>query len=133
MSDKWKKVSIYDVDLTIVDNDGEEQHFTFKPLPWSHFAAAYDVILGIQRIQPTGADKMSEDEANNYLMANLSKELIQKMSEVLLAMVMNSYPDLDAKTAEGFVMANLFNLVGVLGDVVSRQSTNTRKAAKALQ
>lgn len=133
MSDKWTKLSIYDVEFELEDADGEKHVFTFKPLPWETFPDAYQAL---HKLNESGFftehGDLPEEELLQKFFQNINKELIKELSSVLKKMVENSYPDKDEDTINRFVMGNLFPLIGALMQVISRQSKDTRKANKAM-
>jgi len=132
--DKWAKLSIYDVDFKITDEDGEEHNFTFKPLPWENFPQAFDTIAKIETMGLfSQKDNMTEEEAAKEFLKAVNKEVLTDLSSICKIMVRNSYPEIDEKVINSFVMGNLFQLVEPLSKVLSRQSKDKRKANKALK
>ena len=123
MSDKFEKLSIYDVDVKLNDNDGNEQVFTFKPLPFSTYPAVYDLL-----------NKFSDMDADDdkAFMKVLDKETMKDLMEIELEMVQISYPDMDKGKAERFVIGNAFQLVDALVQLTFKQEkANPRKMAQA--
>lgn len=119
MSDKWDKVSIYDVDFKLVDNDGEEQVFTFKPLPFATYPKVYDLMAKFN-------DVSGDDEA--AFMKALDEKTMKDLLDVELAMVSNSYPDMDKAKLERFVSSNVFQLIEPLVSITFKQEKgNPRK------
>ena len=133
MSDKWSKLSIYDVDFSLTDDDGEEHHFTFKPLPWAYYPKAFDVF---GKIEASGLfeskEDMSDEDFVRHFFKSVSKDLVSELGEVCKIMVKHSYPDKKDEEIEGFVMGNLFSLIMPLSKVISRQGKQSRKAEKSL-
>lgn len=133
MTDKWSKLSIYDVDFKLTDEDGEEHNFTFKPLPWSEYPKAFQVFNNLQEV---GFFNVSEDateqELVNHFFKCVNQKLINELADVCYTLVQNSYPDKDEGQVKNFVMGNMFYLIDPLSKVISRQSKSKRKAEKSL-
>lgn len=123
MSDKWEKVSIYDVDFKIEDSDGNEQVFTFKPLPFATYPKVYDLLSKFSEFD-------GEDE--KAFMKALDEKTMKDLLSVELDMVLNSYPDMDKAKAERFVLSNVFQLIEPLVSITFKQEKgNPRKMAQA--
>lgn len=119
MSDKWEKVSIYDVDFKIEDSDGVEQVFTFKPLPFATYPKVYDLLSKFSDIDSTDG---------KAFINSLDEKTMNNLLEVELQMVMNSYPDMNREKAERFVLSNVFDLIDPLVGITFRQEkVNARK------
>lgn len=124
MSDKWDKVSIYDVDFKLVDNDGEEQVFTFKPLPFATYPKVYDLMAKFN-------DVSGDDEA--AFMKALDEKTMKDLLDVELAMVSNSYPDMDKAKLERFVSSNVFQLIEPLVSITFKQEKGNPRKMNAIK
>ena len=80
MSDKFDKMSIYDVDWKSTDNDGNEQTFSFKPLPFKYYPKIYKVISRLQDLDFD--DSLSEEDQAKQFMKNLDEELVSNIMEI---------------------------------------------------
>lgn len=123
MSDKFEKLSIYDVDVKLVDDDGNEQVFTFKPLPFATYPRVYDLMSKFSELD-------AEDEKS--FMKVLDKDTMKDLMEIELEMVQNSYPDMDKAKAEHFVISNAFQLIDTIVQLTFKQEkVNPRKMEQA--
>lgn len=132
MADKWSKLSIYDVDFKLTDEDGEEHSFTFKPLPWADFPKAYDVFGKLERSGLFDADGDDDEAFARQFFEKIDSALITELASVCKVMVSNSYTHLDDKVIEPFVMANVFQLIEPLSKIITKQSKDKRKTDQAL-
>ena len=122
MTDKFDKLSIYDIEHKIKDDDGVEHTFNFKPLPFSDYAKGFDVF-----------SKMSDLEGleGKDIIKKLDKDTINSLIALEKTMVSNSYKDLDDNKVEVFVMSNVFELIDPLSQVIFKQTKlNPRQAQK---
>ena len=119
MSDKFEKLSIYDVDVRLIDDDGTEQVFSFKPLPFATYPAVYNLLTKF-------SDLDAEDD--KAFMRMLDKATMKELLDIELEMVQTSYPDMDKAKAERFVVSNVFQLVDTLVQLTFKQEKgNSRK------
>jgi len=124
MSDKFEKLSIYDVDMKLVDDDGVEQVFTFKPLPFATYPRVYDLVGKL--------NGLNTDDNEESFMKLLDKDLMDELLNVELEMVLNSYPNMDKLKAEIFVISNSFQLIEPLIAITFKQEkANPRKMSLA--
>lgn len=123
--DRWKNFNIYDITQDFEDNEGNLQSFTFKPLPWKDFPKAYNLVSKM------GAVAKSGDEAE--FIKRMDEEYMDEAIRICKLMVLNSYPEADESSIEGFVMGNVTELVDVLFRLITRQKKNKRKAEQALK
>lgn len=127
LADKFDKTSIYDLDFKITDNDGEEQTFTFKPLPFKFYPKTYALIGKLQKLQ--GEKGLSDEEQIATLIDKLDEETVALLLELEKVMVEKSYPTMDEEKIELFVTSNMFQLMEPLIQLISRQEiVNPRKA-----
>lgn len=121
MSDKFEKLSIYDVDIKLKDEEGVEYNFTFKPLPFATYPKVYPLLGKL-----TGID--FDDKDAKKVFEKFDEETVELLSKIELEMVLNSYPDMELTKAQNFVMANMFDLIEVLVNLTFKQEKgNTRK------
>jgi len=128
---KFEKMSIYDIDWKTTDNDGEEQVFTFKPLPFSSYPKLYGLL---NKLSESGImDKeegLSEEEQSKKFLSSLSPELVEELTFLEKEMVKNSYPELTEDKVERFVTSNAFALMEPMMNLTNRQEkANPRKVA----
>lgn len=132
MSDKFEKLSIYNVDFKLTDDDGVEHVFTFKPLPFSRFADAFDFFMKFESYNKD-SEGLSDEEKGKKFIELLDKESIKILSSLLYDMVTVSYPELSKDKVENFVLSNMFSLIEPLSNVTFRQAkSNPRKAQAVL-
>jgi len=127
MSDKFDKMTIYDVDWKTTDNDGNEQVFTFKPLPFKYYPKTYDLLSKLQDL----SEGVLPDEADEKLFEKISGDLVGELMELEKVMLINSYPDKTEQEIELFVSSNVFQLMEPLLKLVSRQDIVTPRQAQA--
>jgi hypothetical protein len=134
MADKFDSTSIYDLEWKTVDNEGVEQVFTFKPLPFSYYPKLYSLLNKLSE-----ADLMSkknvelpEEEQAKKFMESLSEELVQELVGLEKSMVKNSYPALSDDKVEKFVTSNAFELLEPLMSLMNRSERANQRKAKAV-
>lgn len=134
MSDKFEKMSIYDLDWKTTDNDGEEQTFTFKPLPFSYYPKLYSLLSKLSESGLTEMnDELSEEARAKKFMEALSEDLVLEIVSLEKAMVKTSYPDLLDEKIDRFVTSNAFNLLDPLMNLMSRtEKVNPRRVQNEL-
>ena len=119
---KFENVSIYDVDFELATDNGEIEHFTFKPLPFRLYPKAFGIFSKFS--------DMKTEDANDMLKV-LDEKTLTELSAILKEMVARSYPDLSEDKVEIFVMSNLFQLIEPLSKLIFRQTqANKRKATQ---
>lgn len=104
MADKFEKLSVYNVDFKIKDSDDLEHTFTFKPLPFNRFPEVFEVVKKLQNISKKAGNT---EEMFQYF----TPEFITEVSDLEVAMVKRSYPEMDDDKVQGFVQSNLFDLI----------------------
>lgn len=123
MADKFEKMTIYDVDVKMTTDDGEEVNYSFKPLPFKYYPKAFKVFSAFSN--------MKEGEDTSKLLEALDEQMIEDLSQLIKVMVSNSYPDLSEEKVENFVISNLFQLIEPLSRVVFKQEkAEPRKVLK---
>lgn len=133
MSDKFDKMSIYDVDWKTVNNDGEETVFSFKPLPFKHYPKIYKVLGRLQDLNLDGDEGLSEEDKSKKFLSSVSEDVIDELMSIELIMVKNSYPDLTDEKAELFVTSNLFQLVEPLVQLMGRAEKFDKRRVEAVR
>lgn len=129
MSDKFDRLSIYDVDWKIVDADGKEEVFTFKPLPFKHYPKIYKVLGKFQSLKVD--ESLPEEEQGASFMENLDVGTIEELLELEKVMVKNSYPDYDDGKLERFIMGNMFELIEPLVKLMGRAEKYDKRKTDA--
>lgn len=124
MSDKFEKLSIYDVDVKLNDDEGVEHNFTFKPLPFATYPRVYDLL--------TKFSELDADDDKAFMKA-LDKDTMRDLMDIELEMVMGSYPDMDKSKAERFVISNTFSLIETLVSLTFKQEKGNPRKVAALQ
>lgn len=127
--DKFEKMSIYSIDWKSIDNDGNEQVFTFKPLPFQYYPKTYDLINKLKDLKVD--ESLSEEEAGEEIMGRLNSSIVSQLVDLEKVMVSTSYPDLSEEKVELFVMSNAFNLMDPLLQLINRQETIAPRQAEA--
>lgn len=130
MADKFDKMSIYDIEWKTLDNEGVEQSFIFKPLPFLHYPKVYKLLNGMQSLK--FEEGLSDEDKNKKLLETITKNgLLEDLLSLEKIMVSNSYPDLKEDKVDLFVTSNVFSLMEPLFGVINRQEkTNPRKVAQ---
>lgn len=122
MSDKYEKLSIYNVDFKMEDSDGVEQVFVFKPLPFGSYPDVYDVMGTLADMEGDGADAFK----------SIDRATMKKLMDLELQMVINSDVGMDLAKAQNFVASNVFTLIEpLMGITFKQEKGNTRKMEKA--
>lgn len=127
MSDKFDKMSVYDYVWKTEDDDGEEQVFTFKPLPFKMYPKIYKILSELQDL------KVEDDsDGKEFLKVMTNKNLIEELLVLEKEMVLTSYPDLSEEKVERFVSSNVFELMTPLIALMSKaEKVDKRRTDKA--
>lgn len=127
--DKFEKHSIYNVTFKLTDEDGKEESWELKPVPWSLFPKAFKLIGKMSDLQ--GAEG---EQDLKQLFATFDEDTVKELSEVEFAIVKNSYPEKSDADIQKFVMANMFDLIEPMVNLTFKQTkVDKRKAEAALQ
>ena len=124
MSDKFEKLSIYDVDVKLEDDEGNEHNFTFKTLPFETYPEVYDLLSKFNNLDT------DDDKA---FMKALDKSTMKDLMKIELEMVQNSYPDMDLKKAQGFVVSNVLQLIDTLVKLTFKQEKGNPRKMDAIK
>lgn len=123
MADKFENLSIYDVDLKLMDDNGNEQVFSFKPLPFKTYPRVYDIIGKLTELKDVEGDDAFK---------SLDSKTMGELMDVQLEMVLNSNIGMDKRKAEIFVASNVFSLIEPLVSLTFKQEkANPRKMEQA--
>ncbi|MFW6377133.1 MAG: hypothetical protein ACOCZ5_00670 [bacterium] len=99
--DKIKRHLSPTVQVTITNDNGDEDTFELKPLSMAQQARAFDLSKKFK-----GMEEGKEDE----MMANLDGETIEEIFDLMVSVVKRSIEGIDNETAEEFVNANFLDL-----------------------
>lgn len=130
MADKFDKMSIYDIEWKTLDNEGVEQSFIFKPLPFLHYPKVYKLLNAMQSMKVD--ESLSDEQRKKKILEVITKDgLMEELMSLEKVMVSTSYPDLSEEKIDRFVTSNVFSLMEPLFGVINRQEkTNPRKVAQ---
>jgi hypothetical protein len=122
MNDKFERMSIYDVDFEMTDDKGEKVNYTLKPLPFKYYPKAFAIFSKFSEAK--------EGDTSNILQL-LDEKAVQDLIDLEKVMIQNSYPDLEEKKVEYFVMSNAFELIEPLSKLIFKQSKLQPRQAQA--
>jgi hypothetical protein len=131
MADKFDKMSIYDTEWKSLDNEGVEQAYTFRPLPFKYYPKTYDLLNKLQELKVD--ESLSEQEREKAFLEKMNSDVIALLMELEKAMVKKSYPDLSEEKIELFVTSNVFLLMEPLLKLISRQEVIDPRHVTAAQ
>ena len=117
MTDKFDRHIVKPAELRLKTESGEEDVFSFEPLPFKYIPKVYQIIDMIGSMKTTGEDgkKIGDEEKGKLFMEELIKgngiELAQELVSVTLE---TSYPDILRDKRDKFALSHLWEIFGIV-------------------
>lgn len=121
---KFNKFLGRPVPVTLTNADDASEVFYLKPLNIGQQAMFMEVIKSIQAHGEMEVEVEEEGIKTTKKVPNISKEDMQGMFDVILDVVMNSYPELDLDTAKDFCNTNFEQLSNALSKLTPGNKSN---------
>ncbi len=104
--------------LKLKKENGEEDIFTLKPLPYKYLPKIFKLLNSLKDM-----DKIEGKEDASKLFEILDEETISLIQELELETFKRSYPEEDVKVLEDFIMSNLFEIMPIIFEINSFNSS----------
>ena len=113
------------IPITIINSDGNEDIFYFKPLNIEQQAIMMELSKGF--------NSRDEIEIEGQKVPDVTKEDMKEMELLLIDVVQNSLGEVDEKTIKDFVNTNFNQLSNKLIDLIPQNQNKDLKALKKVK